>query len=60
MSPPPAHTVNRVAHRRRRQLIHNSCALITRAKALIAQLRQSIARPCYYRIVCAWCHQTIR
>ena len=60
MSPQPARTVSRVAHRRRRQWIHNSRALITHAKALIAQWRQSIARRCYYRIVCAWCHQTIR
>lgn len=41
-------------------MIHNFRALITRAQALIAHWRLSIARPCYYKIVCAWCHQTIR
>jgi hypothetical protein len=56
----PAHTVNRVEHQRSRQLISDSRALNAFAKALSDQSRQSMARQSSVRIVCAWCHQTIR
>jgi hypothetical protein len=58
--PPPAYPVSRVAHHRSRQLISNSRARIARAKVLIAQAHQSMARQSYCWIVCAWCQRIIR
>ena len=61
MSPSAAPTVSHdVDIQRSRQLVHDSRVLIAAAKELIAQSRQSIARQSYYRVVCAWCQQTIR
>jgi len=60
MSPSAAPTVSHVDIQRSRQLVHDSRVLIATAKKLIAQSRQSIARQSYYRVVCAWCQQTIR
>ena len=61
MSPSAAPTVSHdVDIQRSRQLVHDSRALIASVKELIAQSRQSIARQRYFKIVCAWCQQTIR
>ena len=60
MSPSAAPTVSHVDIQRSRQLVHDSRVLIAIAKELIAQSRQSIARQRYFKIVCAWCQQTIR
>jgi hypothetical protein len=60
MSSPAARMVSRVEHQLSRQLLSNSRALITAAKGLLAQSRQSLARQRYLRIVCAWCQETIR
>jgi hypothetical protein len=60
MSPSAAPTVSHVDIQRSRQLVHDSRVLIATAKELIAQSRQSIARQRYFKIVCAWCQQTIR
>ena len=57
--PRAARPVSRVKHHHSRQLIRDSRALIASAKALIEQSRQSSSQ-CYYKIVCAWCQQTIR
>ena len=60
MAPPAARMVSRVEHHSSRQLISDSRALITAAKGLLSQSRQSLARQRYLRIVCAWCQETIR
>jgi hypothetical protein len=56
----PALTVNRGNVQCSRELIRDSRMLIAAAKALIAQSHLSLARQSYIRIVCAWCHETMR
>ena len=60
MPPPPVCTVSRVEAQRSRQLMRDSRTLITAAQAALERSRQSLARQCYLRIVCAWCQATSR
>ena len=43
-----------------RRLIEDSRALIAEAREVLEAARQSLARQCYRRLVCAWCQQTMR
>jgi hypothetical protein len=60
LPPPTIRPVSRVESLRSRQLIADSRKLMASAQALIAQSRQAMHRQNYLRVVCAWCHATIR
>jgi len=43
-----------------RRLLEDSRGLIAEAREVLEAARQTLARQCYRRLVCAWCQQTIR
>jgi hypothetical protein len=43
-----------------RRLIDDSRVLIAEAREVLDAARQTLARQCYRRLVCAWCQQTMR
>ena len=43
-----------------RCLIHDSCALMAEAQAVLQDARHMLARQRYRKIVCAWCEHTVR
>jgi hypothetical protein len=43
-----------------RRLLDDSRVLIAEAREVLDAARQTLARQCYRRLVCAWCQQTIR
>ena len=45
---------------RSRQLIRDSCALMTEVQGVLQDARHLLARQRYYKIVCAWCERTVR